>query len=435
MKFYTKILFILIFFIPLLVQPQNLPKINIGGEIRVRAYDLQNIWDFNHKTDSDYWSVLRNRTSIHLTAEMENHISGFIKITNQNYGEGITRQKVDQWEEDNKSNKIFMDNVYININKIFELPINLRFGRQNLVYGSGFVLFDGQSQFASTSAYFDGIKLTYDISEKVTVDLLYFKDEENSLDNKSNDDITLSGLYMSNKIQVLGDNQHFYLLNRNDENLNKNIFMCGLRFTNQFDFGLDYSLEGAWQTGDFSDSLKQNALGSKMELGYKLNKVFAQPRFFIGYVYLSGDKNGSSDKNEAWDVFYGGWPQFGDILAWKFINLGTINNISQYDPNYNCGSSTGGEVVYSNFKMLTLGIHTIPFEKFSTKFSLSQIYINQTMGNLKNDFGRVFQWKTNFAYSKYLNFALYASLISPGDTFGDQADPASEIFIEAKLKF
>ncbi len=62
-------------------------------------------------------------------------------------------------EGDNRDNKIFLDNAYIEARNMFNLPVDLTLGRQNLIYGSGFVILDGQSQFASTSIYFDGVKL------------------------------------------------------------------------------------------------------------------------------------------------------------------------------------------------------------------------------------------------------------------------------------
>jgi len=319
--------------------------------------------------------------------------------------------------------------------KIFNLPLNIRFGRQNLMYGSGFVLFDGQSQFASTSIFLDGIKLSWNISDNAVLEGFYFKDEENNRDNQSGDDITLSGIYFTSKYPALGKKQEVYILHRNDQKSDKNIFLYGARLSDKFKFGLDYSAEGGLQKGDFTKTFKQNAAGCKLELGYSFKNIFAKPRFFMGYVSLSGDEAGSTDTNEAWDVFYGGWPQYGDLLAWKYVNIGTVNNITNYDPNYNIGSSTGGEVVYSNFNIATVGVNTILCDKFSTKFSISKITVDKTYDNADDEFGYYYQLFAMYDYSKQLSFSLYAAMIDPGHAFGDKTDRATEIFWEANLKF
>jgi len=429
------IILIILHMLPSILFSQNIENIKIGGEIRMRGYDLQNIWDFDDSNDWDNWSVFRHRTSINLSVKLENNISGYIKIANQNYGEGLTRLSNDRWEEDNKSNKIFVDNAYINIDEIFTFPINVRFGRQNLMYGSGFVLFDGQSQFASTSVYFDGIKLSWDINKHGKLDFLYFKDEERKVDNKSNDDISLRGIYLNYKIPAIGKNQDVYILNRIDESMNKNIFMYGGRISDKMDCGFDYSLEGAIQNGDFGKSLKHNAFGGKFDLGFTFKNIFAQPRVFLNYVSLSGDDKTTSDTNEAWDVYYGGWPQFGDLLAWKYVNLGPLNVISVYDSLYNSGSSTIGEAVYSNFNLMTIGFNFQLFEKLSAKISVSQILINETDNNLSDQFGNLFQLNANYRYSDNLSFRLYAGLLQPGKTFVLNKDNASEVFWETKLNF
>ena len=195
MRAFKLLIFFILLSVPIVANAIDLSKIKIGGELRMRGYELRNVWDFNMKNYMDSWNVFRHRTNLFVSAELDKNIIGYIKIANQNFGEGVTQEK--NWEEDNKSNKIFIDNAYININKIFNLPVNIRLGRQNLIYGSGFVLFDGQSQLASTSIYFDGIKIGWNISEKMNIDVLYFKDQENNRNNKVNDDITLSGAYLT----------------------------------------------------------------------------------------------------------------------------------------------------------------------------------------------------------------------------------------------
>ena len=408
----------------------DVSKLQFGGQVRMRGYSLINMWDFDDDADGDDWSVFRIKTSLFVKMDLDKDVTGYVKISNQNYGEGVS------YDEDNKSNKLFVDNAYINVDNFFQLPISIRLGRQNLMYGSGFVLFDGNSQFASTSIFFDGIKATWHINDKMKLDCLYFKDMENNRAKVVDDDITLSGLYFTDKeCPLTNARNELYILNREDEAIDKDITMFGYRISDKLDFGLDYSAEIALQTGDFSATADQDAIACKLDLGYTLKDVSVKPRFYLGYVSLSGDEAGTSD-NESWDSFYGGWPQFGDLLAWKYLNVGPNNIISHYDPNYAAGSTIIGEVVYANFNMATIGVSANLFRNFSADISYSMLTIDETINNIDDDFGNYYQLKLKYRYTKALCFSVYAAMIDPGDAFENVAnDDATEVYWEADLRF
>ncbi|PIP42388.1 MAG: hypothetical protein COX19_01220 [Desulfobacterales bacterium CG23_combo_of_CG06-09_8_20_14_all_51_8] len=341
-------------------------NLEMGGDVRMMYYSLNNFFDYNSGSDIDDWEVFRLRTRLKTKITLSDDVSGFVQIANQTYGENIgepeTNQKnkdlnflgfnFDNYEADNKSDKVFVDNAYITAKNMFNTGITLQTGRMNLMYGSGFVLFDGQSQAASTSLYFDGIKLSAPFGEKTNLDLLYFIDQENARWNVKEDDVSVMGAYLTAHCPFLGGQQEFYVLNKNDENLGaatphtevtnefentdgelidlvveepyleynpfeKDIWMIGLRFSDKMKNGLDYSLEGAYQFGDFNKEadIEQDAFGGKFDGGFTFKDAPMAPRLFVGYAYMQGDDPDTTDKKERWDHFYGGWPQFGDILA------------------------------------------------------------------------------------------------------------------------
>jgi len=432
------VLFLVLFLCTPAVASTIADNIDFGGHIRFRGYDMQNMWSLDDDADWDNWNMYRLRTSFQFKATPSDNISGFLKLTNQTYGNGVTNKYAQEF--DNMSNKVFVDNAFITVKDFFGTGTTFNAGRMNLMYGSGFVLFDGNSQFASTNLYFDGLKLSIPLSEIAVLDLLYFKDEENNRDEASSDDITLSGAYLTAKCPVMGGKQELYILNRDDENLNKDIWMTGLRLSDKFDCGLDYSGEVAYQFGDFDDSadIDQDALGYKLDLGFTLKDAPMSPRLFFGYAYLEGDDPDTDDK-ERWDVFYGGWPQFGDLLAWKYVNL-PPNAIKDYDANWNEGSSTGGEAVFSNISIATIGIGAKLCKKLSAKLSYGLLTADETdidpaTGKHRDDdIGDYYQLQAKYAYSKNLSFSVYSAMIDPGDAHvGD--DDAYEVFLETMLKF
>ncbi len=405
-------------------------KISLGGQVRLRGYDLNNVWDLNGNTghDGDHWNVFRLKSSLKATVKATDDVTAVIQLTDQTYGEGVSDYA------DNQSNKIFLDNAYINVRNMFDLPLEITFGRQNLIYGSGFVVLDGQSQFASTSIYFDGVKLRWHATDKTSLDLLYMKDQEGSRANSSNDDITLSGAYLTSKQCPFIGQSELYVLNRNDEGLKKDIWMYGLRLSDKLANGIDYSLEGAIQRGDANAAQSQDAYGFKLDAGYTFKNISMAPRLYVGYDFMSGDESGSSD-HEGWDVFYGGWPQFGDLLAWQYVNIGTtsfLNNVY----TYNSQSSTGGEAVYSNLKIATLGASANLLKNLNANLSYSKLTFDETNAGVDDDFGDYYQAKLKYKYNKQLSFTMYGALISPGDAFNaTPKDNATEVYWESDFRF
>lgn len=471
---------LLLCLILLLIAPSasalTIEDFTFGGLVRLRGYSLDNFFDFDDDNDKDNFKVFRHKTSLWTKVDTGNDVTGFIQISNQNYGEGVTYPSNssvgDAWEVDNKSNKMFVDQAYINVANFFDLPVTLKVGRQNLMYGSGFVLFDGQSQMASTSLYFDGIKTSIKLGENAVLDGLYFKDQENERDEEGRDDITLSGAYLTTNCPVLGGQQEFYVLNRLDQGFDtpatpldeKDIWMVGLRLSDKYDCGLDYSAEIAYQDGNFEGRRDHEALGYKLDAGFSVKDIAPTPRFFLGYASLSGDEP-DTDENEAWDVFYGGWPQFGDLLAWKYVNmeynrqaiekylhdegklpedvnLPPINSIADYDPDYGLRGTTSEEAVFSNLNIASAGIGLKLSKALSAKFTYSLLtvdepdYIDENGELVENDdeFGDYYQFQAKYNYSDYLSFSLYAAIIEPGDAFTND-DMAHEVFWETKLSF
>lgn len=467
------ILFMVLFLCTPAIAENWTDNLEMGGDIRLRGYKLQNFFDFNDDGDIDNWEVFRLRTRLYTKAKLGDNISGFVRIANQTYGENIgepeTAQKeadfpvdFDNYESDNKSNKVFVDNAYITVKDLFGTGTTLNAGRMNLMYGSGFVLFDGQSQFASTSIYFDGVKLSIPLGEKATLDALYFKDQENMRWNTKPDDVTLTGAYLIANCPVMGGKQELYFLSKNDEAIEKDIYMTGIRLSDKIDLSenevaLDYSGEFAYQFGQFNDAkdIDQDAMGYKLDAGLTLKGAPMTPRVFCGYAFMDGDDPDTEDQ-ERWDHFYGGWPQFGDLLAWKYVKTSYNSSLKGYDSKWDQQSSTMEEAVYSNLEIMSAGLGCNITKELSAKFTYSKLNFAESDIMVTNadgttaivkkddDFGDYYQLEAKYQYSKNLSFAMYAGLIDPGDAFvvndtGDYKsvgdEEAYEFFWEVNLSF
>jgi hypothetical protein len=259
-------------------------------------------------------------------------------------------------------------------------------------------------------------------------------DEENNRDNESDDDIHFSGVYFTAaKTPVFGKTE-LYALNRYDETLEKSIWTLGARLSNKLENGFDYSLEGAYQTGDAMADVDQEAWGAKTEAGYTFKAAAMKPRVYAGMTYLSGD-DVSTSENEGWDVMYGGWPQFGDLMAWMFVNIGDGNALSGVY-NYNRLSSTGGEAVFGNLRMATLGGSFAPVKDFTVSASYSSLAFNETYAGVDKSLGDYYQTALKYQYNKQLSFSIYGAFLAPGDALdATDMDNASELYWETRFDF
>jgi hypothetical protein len=222
--------------------------------------------------------------------------------------------------------------------------------------------------------------------------------------------------------------------------------MYGVRLSDKLDNGIDYSLEGAFQTGDASFTKDQEAWGTKLEAGYTFKNFSCTPRLYAHYAFLSGDEADTTGDSEQWDVFYGGWPQWGDLLAWKYLNLkvnasANANNLKNVYGSFDEFSNVIGEAVYSNFQIGTLGFSVRPTKKLSLGLSYSKLTFDETNAGVDDDFGDYYQATAKYQYNKYLSFSLYGALLDPGKAFTDHPtvpnmdDNATEVYWETQFKF
>jgi hypothetical protein len=232
------------------------------------------------------------------------------------------------------------------------------------------------------------------------------------------------------------DKTEIYLLNRHDETLDKDIWMLGGRVSGKMESGLDYSLEAAFQTGDALADTDQKAWGTKIGAGYTFKEAAFSPRLFSGFSHLCGD-DPSTDDNEGWDVFYGGWAgQFGDLLAWTFVNLPGEANVLNTVYDHDRLSSTSLEAVFSNLQVVSFGADVNLMKDLTATLSYSSLIFNETYDGVDDDFGDFYQAHLKYKYNRHLSFYIYGALLAPGDALDDMSqDNATEIFWETDFRF
>jgi len=116
-------------------------KVSVGGQLAFRGYNVQNVWDFDNTDDTDNMDLFRTKGSLWTEFKASDDVTGRIQITNQTWGEGAG-------VGDNTDNKVFLDNAYINVKNLMTLPVEGTFGRQTMIYGTGFVILEASPSSA-----------------------------------------------------------------------------------------------------------------------------------------------------------------------------------------------------------------------------------------------------------------------------------------------
>jgi hypothetical protein len=236
---------------------------------------------------------------------------------------------------------------YLQLGGARDLPISLKVGRQELVYGDERLV--GTFDWDNIGRAFDGAKLRYE-QPGFWVDGFVSRvvlPNDNTF-NQPNWNDWFSGIYASTRSLVPKTELQLYFLADNagassphrtttstKGNSPRDIYTIGSRFQTlpgQLR-GWDLNGEFAGQFGDFEyapgtpgvingQRLSHLAYATHIEGGYTFTKVDLKPRFALGFDYASGDGN-PADKNHNAFVnlyptnhkFYGAM----DFLAWQNV--------------------------------------------------------------------------------------------------------------------
>ena len=123
----------------------------IGAEERVRSEALNNAFDWNDATE-DHRLWYRFRTRVWGKATIGTHGEAYVGLNNES-------RKTDHPDTPFKWDEVIFENAWVDWK--LDPAVSVRVGRQNLMKGEGFVLFDGTSGDGSRTAYFNAVDVTF----------------------------------------------------------------------------------------------------------------------------------------------------------------------------------------------------------------------------------------------------------------------------------
>jgi hypothetical protein len=410
-------------------------------------------WKNNTDMENTYYSTgdrnyFRFKTSLWGQADFQN-LGLYAKLTNEikSYNLfGTSGRKVyyndhRHWDPD----EAIFDNLYLDIKKPGDLPVSFRIGRQDLIgqYGENFLVCDGTPGDGSRTFYFNALKSSWDVDDKNTFDFVYLN---NPRDDRwlpvINEDKNPVNLNVTDEEGYI-----FYLKNKSIKNLALEPYYIFKR--EDHDYGSGYQSQkgrintlgffSKYQTAPWTFHVQaadqfgkyglddRDAQGGYAFVDYDLKDVAMKPQISGGYVYLSGNKQGTS-KDEAWDPLWCRFPIYSELYAQEFT--------------YESGNS-----YWTNLSMYRIGVTVAPFKqaKFNLNYSflraneLAAASATYNMSGTGKSRGHLVISKLDYTFNKNISSYLLGEYFIPDrgnhGFYTKNADPAIFVRTQLELKF
>ena len=253
-----------------------------------------------------------------------------------------------------------VDLLYVDIKKLMNDKLDLRIGRQELMYGNGILVLEGTPKDGSRTLYFDAVKASVKASDKTTVDFvgIYNQPENDLAINSENRDVTgQAGGYndetdaggiiyvKNNAMEKLPLELYYIFKNESEWETTKttgtgaeavttvvevdeaDIHTAGVRLMPKINDSLSGNLELAGQIGEQGDKdLEAYAIDAALKCAIPC-PYGTKPTVEAGVYVLSGDDPDTAD-NEGWNPLWARYPQRSELYVFSYP-VGRWSNLMQ----------------------------------------------------------------------------------------------------------
>ncbi len=265
--------------------------------------------------------------------------------------------------------EFIVDNLYLDVNDLFGGRVDLRIGRQDLMYGAGRVILEGTSGDGARTMYFDAAKAVITLRDDTTLDVFaIYNDHENNLAVGNVDrDLTRytgafnemkemgAGLYLKNKTHKDLPFEAYYIWKRESRYLangvlptpKRDVHTLGTRLLPKISEKLSAEFEVAGQMGEVDNGQDILGLMAYAGLTYQTDPIGKARPYLTGSVYyLSGDDSNNGD-DHRWNPLWARYPQFNELTLYTYLpwsNNGQIDGLWRWSnviyPAVEVGMST-----------------------------------------------------------------------------------------------
>ncbi len=375
--------------------------VKVGGDIQIRGIARSN-WDLNDKltTAGDDAAWYDSAVRLQISADLTNDVGAVIRLINERDWNGAS----DALGKEN----VELDLGYITLDNMFGYPVKATLGRQDILFGEGFLIGDGFGG-ASNLYYggslrnaFDALRLTYS-AKPYTVDLFTAKISEAFASSPTTGDVNLNGININYGYLDVATFDLGYFV-KNDANTagftqpseTKALSLRGEGNVPSLP-GLALRGEYVWEggsvaTGNATEN-DRNGRGWYTGAKYTLQDNPYQPYFGATYVFMSGNDPKTLKDNEAFDPLYAAHEDYGTIA----------NKLGYND---------------SNLKAWKLVAGLKPTEALSLDLAYNILKLDETAAsNIDDALGNELDAFLTYDYTEDVQFGLSAAWFNPGDYF------------------
>jgi len=281
----------------------ELQNVEVGGGIRIRG----NWYDFDDTLAEV--AFVEQRTRLNFKADFTDNVSTFIEV--DNYGNWGTDFRSDYFTglDGAGGGDVALYQAYIEANEMWGTPLRLRVGRQELAFGSQWLVGVNDASSLFTGLSFDAIRLDY-TTDQFTVAAFASKLAEGLDDLYSESDVDFYGIYGSyTGIEDVTIDAYWLYLRDDGGRLaavETDIHTIGLRGNGKIG-AFDFEAEVAYQFGDLDvagpgGETDYGNFAGNVEVGYTFDATI-QPRIYLGGAYLGGD----TDDDLSFNRLFSNW--------------------------------------------------------------------------------------------------------------------------------
>jgi len=354
-------------------------KVKLGGQIRTRAEYANGFYQVpaggagynevisgnaapgstvagsvasgTHRSDKKDDSYILNQTRLWADADVNEHLRVFIQLQDSRawgsegstIGEGTAAGNTSNAGGENSM--LDLHQGYADLRKLFEMPLTVRLGRQEIIWGDHRVI--GNFVWSNVGRVFDAARFMWDtdtihaeaFASKVDEDGFTTAGTNGNGGGSSDENLYATQLAFKKLIpSALLELMYICKSDQDDSATNATLVATGNTAAagdpiNIHDFGaridgkipnldaMDYTLESHVQVGNYGKQ-NQEAWAFAGKTGYTFKDVAWTPRIGFEYDYASGDSDRTDGTHETFDNLYPtnhwqGIYGFEDLVSWQ----------------------------------------------------------------------------------------------------------------------
>ena len=302
-------------------------KISVIERFRFTGWD--NAVSLDENAD-DAAAFTRHRTSLALKWQINPDLEFNLKLTNE------FRNYLTPKNREFEIHEVIFDQLYVKWKNVGKLPLTLTLGRQNIIMGEGFLVFEAHPLDGSRSIYFNAARADYQFNKnhRLTAFYSYQPETDDILPVLNEPEFPQPlieqperglALYYTGMFAKTGVEAYFIRKDMEDtaDRLASGINTLGARVHIPLATRLALTTEGAYQFGTYGD-FDRAAFGGYFHLDYTFNeKTPLLKTFTFGGIYLSGD-DPATEKIEGWDAVFGRWPKWSESYIYTLVKENSV---------------------------------------------------------------------------------------------------------------